>query len=225
MANMTSVVDEMKTLRSVLKAYCSIPHKNLYQSSFMEFMSKLDALPDEEKTINKIYIDDIKTAGLRFKNDDKLYFSKNDTKLFNLTVHRVLKNLNPNKKDPGYQAPTEIKKEHSKSSSGNKEHFVLPRKSTLLPKLVGHPIINELLLHLMDQLNGATMDSYLNGIVQEYYDIVGSVRQDVVECFDTFEEIDKCLTKHGWEKNNFICAPDRKSLRYELSSILNRMSM
>lgn len=226
---MKSVVAEMKTLRGVLKAYCGIPHKHLYQASFVAFMSKIDDLPDIEKTQNKQFIDDIKTAGLKFKNGDKFNFGKDDTKLFNLTIQTVLKNLNPVKKDPEYQAPTEIKKEHSayKISDHNmiKEHFVLPRKNPLVLKLVGHPIINELLLHLLDQLNSTTMDSNLNGVVQEYFDIAGSIRHEVVECFETFHVIDKCFITHGWEKNNFISAPDRKSLQIELTDILNRMAL
>jgi len=237
MTTMTSVTDEMKTLRGVLKAYCGIPHKHLYQASFVAFMSKLDALPDEEKNQNKQFIDDIKTAGLKFKNGDKFSFGKDDTKLFNLTIQTVLKNLNPVKKDPEYKAPTEIKKEHRVYTNNGhsaykisnpdvmKDLFTLPRRDPLVLKLKSHPIINELILHLMDQLNSTTMDSNLNGVVQEYYDIAGSLRQEIVECFETFEVINKCFISHGWEKNNFTCKPDRKSLQDELTSILNRMSL
>lgn len=229
MANM-----KPSTLREVLKAYCNVPHKHLYITPFNDFMSKLDNLPLEEQMINKKYINDIKIAGEKFKVNDVYRFDdKNNTKLFNMTIHTILKHLNPLNKDDTYFIPTEIQKGHSYTIPNNKkkvekQHFALPRRNPDEKPLIllkNHPLICELLFNLVEQINNKVLDSYLNNLVQEYYEIIESIKLETNDFNGTLKEIDECFTKHSWNKNNFMGPPNMQSLNECLVNIISRMTL
>ena len=217
------VIDNpMHTLREILKAYCGIKHPVTDKNTVAKLVEQIDALPEEEKIKQENHIKEIKRIAQQFYDynskdlSGKLISNNSLVSLLNVTLQHILAatkqqfltGTHPYKSSPPINIVT--------SKTFQTSIRIIPLKS--------HSILNDSLLYLISNLHSNVMDSSLNAIIQEFFDITSLLIENE-GYHETLVTIESCFVKHGWEKNNFVAPPNRKLFTIDLQEILNRMLM
>lgn len=152
----------------------------------------MDSLPDSEKNVYDTYITDIKNAGEKFKKGDIYEFDRQNLKIFNNTIRTVL---------------SKLKSEKVRITCLNKYND-------------DHISVIELITMLNDHFNSNEMDSYLNVVVNDFYNNFNVLRANDPTQYSL---IDDLLLKHGWDGTGFYSPPNRKSIADGLTFIVNHL--